>query len=975
MLGPVQLGDDDAAVVEVPERKVRALLAALTAAGGATVSVDALIDSAWGVGVPSNPQRVLQAKLSQLRSLLDAASSGGRSLLVRSPSGYRLAVTAQNCDATEFRLALSTASALPAGRQRAELLESALNLWRGSPYGEFTDELWLTAEVAGLQEARIQAVELCAEAWVAAGAPEKALALAAPYFAKHPTREGLAKPLLMGNYLTRRLPEALAVYERVRSHLADEFGVDPSPELKDLHLSTLRQDPQIDPPGRSEGLWRQSVQGDAGAQPPCEGRLPSYSSPFLGRADEVRDVRALLAKHRLVTLLGIGGIGKTRLAVQVAGSLAAEQKVGTWFVDLTEVPRHGSGTRGEPTRRVEGLTAAAIGLTADWQNSSDLSVRIAAALEDRQALLVLDNCEHIIDEVAAFADGLMRRVPGVRILATSREPMSLAEEQRYLVPQLPVNVGTGPAVEFFLTRAQAVSGGVEADSDTVEAAAELCRRLDGLPLALELAAARTSTLSVPELLEWITDRLDLLARPDRAAPRRQQTLRGMLDWSWSLLQEEDRVLLRRLAVHPVTWRLEVIEQVCSDTQKLPRRRVLPVLAGLVDRSLVTTVHVDGRTSYRLLETVGAYAAEKLSASGERDIVAGRHLAYHRNLVDCAQGYLFGPRTREWMQRLDEARPHLSRAVDEALLRQDGANAVALVLATFWFRWMTGRIGSLIQELAAASDCPNPGQSSEELNAHAQVVVLARTVEDTPRAAKVKQLLAALDAFSPDQQGQLARMQVQWFAASAMFGSAEHRDRGRQLADEAIQYLLAAGETRAAAFASTQRDWFLLEFWNMPPQGMPCGFDAEQILRSHGDDYGLTQALGVQHLWAETEGRHEEAQQLADEVTSLSSRLDLDGEAAFWHSIQAVLRLRAGDLIAAQEQLEHSRQLAKRVAFVYCMRLNDAVAAMLAERRGEDREAVQALERFSAEEKASTRRALVRYFREGELPAPLRLSAL
>lgn len=996
VLGPIRLRDETASAVDVPERKVRALLAALAAAGGETVPADALIDCVWGERLPGNPARVLQAKLSQLRSLLDTAAPGARHLLARSPGGYSLAVTAENCDAVEFREAVRTASGFPVGQERATLLESALKLWRGAPYAELTDELWLVTEVAGLQEARLQAVELCAEALIAAGDAEQAVSLAAPHFAEHPTREGLAAPLLLGNYRSRRQPEALAVYERLRSHLTEEFGVDPGPELQELHLSILRQDPELEPSAELGGSRQEAVEEAVPVEPAPGSRLPSYASAFLGRAEEVQQIRGLLAEHRLVTLLGIGGIGKTRLAVQTAQGIAQARRGEAWFVDLTGAQERAESDGADLSERVVWLTAAALGLSAPWQGSLDLSDRIAVALHGRESLLVLDNCEHVIDEAAAFADDLLRRVPGVRILATSREPMSLPDEHRYMVPQLPVDGGSSPAVEFFLARAEAVNGGIEVEPATVEAVAELCRRLDGLPLALELAAARTSVLSVPELLVRITDRLDLLARPHRAAPRRQQTLRGMLDWSWSLLQEEERVLLRRLAVHPVTWRLDVIEQVCADPEHpgalggsgcpvvessvsessggaLPRRRVLPVLASLVERSLVSTVSTGGELRYRLLETVGAYAVEKLGESGERETVADRHLSYHRNLVDCAREYLFGPHARDWVRRLDDARPHLSRAVQEALRRQDGASAVFLVLSTFWYRWMTGRVDSLVEELAAAAACPNSGDTPAERNAHAQVVVLAKTLEKRSPRDQAEHVLAALEGFSADEAGRSARMQVQWFAATVLINEAEHWEQGRRLADEAIDHLLATGDARGAAFASTQRDWFLLDLWDVPPRGLPEGHDAEQILRDHGDDYGLTQVLGVQHLWAETGGRRDQARALTDQTAELSASLGLDGETAYWRTMQAVNSLRQGDLEAAERHLQAGRELARHVAFVFCMVLAEAVEALLAARRGQEERAAELLAALSDEDRGAVHRLLVRFFAEAELPAGLQLS--
>ena len=984
VLGPVRLVTAGGDAVEVPERKVRALLAALSASAGEAVPAETLISRVWGEDLPGNPSRVLQAKLSQLRALLDQAAPGGRKLLNRSSGGYRLSLGEQTFDAAAFRSAVGRAAELPADGHRVELLQNVLDLWRGGPYAEFADELWLGAEIADLEETRLRGVELCAEALVEIGRPEQAVTSAAPLLTQQPTREGLAAPLLLAYYRTRRQPEALSAYERLRGHLADEFGADPTPELQRLHLQILRQDPELaagpTQTGPAQTGPAQAGSPQAGAVQEGQGtdeagsRLPAYPSPFLGRAAEVRQVSELMAENRLVTLLGIGGVGKTRLAVRAAEG-QAENGAEVWFVDLAEVVEGSTvgEARAEDSCRLIGVAAAALGLTSPWQESSDVLRRLVLALEGRDALLVLDNCEHIVEDVAFFTAQLLRRAPQLRILTTSREPLNLPEEQRFTVPPLTAQDTESPAVEFFLTRARAVDAAIDDDPEAAGSAAELCRRLDGLPLALELAAAQTHVLSVAQLLERISDRLDLLARPGRAAPRRQQTLRGMLDWSWSLLQEQEQILLRRLAVHPVSWRLDAVEEICADLE-LPRRRVLPALVTLVERSLVSTVRADGELRYRLLETVGAYAAEKLAVSGDREAVAGRHLNYHLALVECAEHYLFGPRARDWVRRLDEARPHLNHAIDEALHRGDGAAGVGLVRALFWYRWMTGRVDTLLEELPAVLACPHQGESPEQRRAYAQTLVLARTVADCRPGQKVTQVLAALESFAPDEESQLARMQVQWFAASVMFADLEHRDQGSRLADESIAHLLQAGDLRGAAFASTQRDWFLLDFWGIPPAGLPEGHDAEQILRAHGDVYGLTQALGIQHLWAEAQGRTEEAQQRADEATALCAELSLDGESAFWMLVQSVTSLRSNDLDAAEDQLSRARALAQRTAFVYCITLSEAVGAMLAERRGDVDHARQVLAAFSAEDREDARRTLVRYLGEHALPAELQPAA-
>ena len=997
VLGAVRLVDDAGSPLEIPERKVRALLAALALNAGEAVPAETLISRVWGEELPGSPSRVLQAKLSQLRALLEQATAGGRQRVSRSGGGYRIELEGEALDAAVLRAAVGRAAELPADDRRAQLLESALELWHGRPYAEFADELWLSAEIADLEGTRLRGLELCAEALVSVGRPERAVALAGPALTEHPTREGLAAPLLLAYCRTRRQPEALAAYERLRGHLADELGIEPTEALQQLHLSILRQEPevmgQVPDAGGTEGAADSRGAPEA---PDAGGRLPAYASAFLGREGETQQVLSLLGEHRLITLLGVGGIGKTRLAVHAAGQLVHQSGAEAWFVDLTEVPRRGE-EEGSPADRIFRMTAEALSLSSPWQGGEEIPARVMAALEAREALLVLDNCEHVIDEVAAFTDGLLRRASGVKVLATSREPMGLAEEQRLVVPQLPAEDVESAAAEFFMTRARAVNSAMADDAGTLAAAAELCRRLDGLPLALELAAARTSVLSVPDLLERITDRLDLFARPGWAAPRRQQTLRGMLDWSWELLDEQEQVLLRRLAVHPVLWRLDVIDQVCADSQRrpsfgeescpeadhsvisadgavlLPRRRVLGALTRLVECSLVSVTEVEGQVRYRLLETVGTYAAERLEDSGERNAVAARHIEYHRNLVVCAREFLFGPQARDWVRRIDEAGSHLSAAVAEALRRNDGAGAVALVLSTFWYRWMTGRMDSLVEELVAAADCPNPGQSPHQRRAHAQLRVLARTVEDRLPGEKVGQVLESLEAFDADEQGQLARMQVQWFASTVMYADAEHRQRGRRLADESIGYLLEAGDVRAAAFGSTQRDWFLLEFWEEPPQGMPDGGDAEEILRSHGDVYGLTQVLGVQHLWAEAQGRREESCRLAEEVLALSAELNLESEMAYWELVHAALRLREGSLDEAAGHLRRGHRIAQRVAFVYCLPLHDALAAMLAQRRGEDHRSQQLFGRMSPRDRVNAGHALRRYFSEEVLPAELQSS--
>lgn len=1004
VLGSIRLRDDEAQAVDVPERKLRALIAALASAGGDTVPADKLVDRVWGDSPPQNPTRVLQAKLSQLRALLDQASPGARQILLRSPAGYSLDITAQTLDAAEFREVVRTDSTQLSGQQRLRELDRALDLWRGEPYAEFADELWLSADVSDLHEVRMQAVERCVETLTAMGDHERALAYGSRYLPQHPARETLVAPLLLAYYRSHRHAEALSAYERLRTHLEEELGVEPSPELQDLFLKILRQDPGLDPEPDSLSAVAHSAAPEAPSPPR---RLPAYASPFLGRTDEIGEVLALLRSHRLVTLMGVGGIGKTRLAVETAEHEARRRALETWFADLTEISAQGQQDPAQQERAVAHAVAAAIDLPTPRADGTELTERIAAALHAREVLLVVDNCEHLLEGAAAFVERLLRRADGVRILVTSREPLALPEEQRYRVPQLTVASATpavpagpggrdvegsapdegtagqrSPAVEFFLTRVKAVNSEMEIDRSTLEAAEHLCRHLDGLPLALELAAARTNVLSIPELLERITDRLDLLARPGRAAPRRQQTLRGMLDWSWSLLDEEEHALLRRLAVHPASWRLDAIEAICAGSGadpaagwptygvEIPAGRVLAVLSRLVDSSLVATMNTADGLRYRLLETVHSYAAEHLAASQDQAVVSVRHVTYFRELSECAEIYLFTRQAKGWIGRLAAERGHLAHALVDSLRRDDSRNAAALAMSTFWFRWMTGRIDSLREDLAAVAASPPPGHDVAERHRHAQVNVLAIALEDEDPEARAEVLLAALERFDDDAVARLHRMRVQWFAGSCLLANQLHRELGERLIEEAIETLLAADEPNWAALASTHRDYFLMDRWGIRPRGLPAGYDDETVLRESENAYGRIQLLGVRYLVAVADDAASQARLIAEEAARLADELGLDGEISFWQSARTLSSIQAEDFEAAQHHLGRAREFARRTAYAFCILSPDALEAVLAHRQGDPEHAERLLAGLSQAERDTARQAARRLLSEDALPSGL-----
>ncbi|MFD7658552.1 ATP-binding protein, partial [Actinosynnema sp. NPDC059797] len=512
-------------------------------------------------------------------------------------------------------------------------LTEALALWRGPAFADFGDEGFARAAADRLEEQRLAALEARAEARLDAGErdlPAGELAELAELVARHPLRERLRAAHLRALYRAGRQGEALAGYEDLRARLAEELGVDPGPELTALHRALLAQDASLEAPRR-------------------RANLPSPLTDLVGREGAVADVRGLLAAHRLVTLTGPGGVGKTRLAVAVASAIPD-----AWLVEA----------------RADGLAeAVATGLGVG-------DGTLTEALRARDVLLVLDNCEQAVDRVALFAAELLAAAPRLRVLATSQVPLEVTGEVRYEVPPLPDDA----AAELFLARA--VATGYR--TDDLERVRTVCRRLDGLPLAVELAAARVRALGIAELLARLDDRFGLLTKGKRDAPARQRTLRAVLDWSWEPLTAPERAVLRRLAVHAGGCTLEAAEAVCAEPG------TAELLDSLVDRSLV--VARDGR--FRLLESVTAYCLDRLGEAGETAAVRGRHREYYTALAERLD--VSGTGQCASLARLDEEYPNLRRALE-------GEPNERLGRALSWYWLVRGRFGEARRFLPAGDD--------------------------------------------------------------------------------------------------------------------------------------------------------------------------------------------------------------------------------------------------------------------------------
>ncbi len=688
VLGPLEVIDDAGRPLPITGGRQRALLARLLVAGGETVPAERLIESVWGDRLPADPANTLQQSVAQLRRALEPERErrAPAAVLVREGNGYRLDLDGHHVDADRFAAEVAEGrAALASGEDACAPLFAAMECWRGPAYVDVAYGDFARPEIERLEEARLEARELLTDAVAARDGSAAVVADLEGIVAEHPSREGAWGRLMTALYRSGRQGDALEAYQRARHHLNEELGIDPSPALRELEERILRQDEGLDAseaatpaPGPSAGGLPASDAALAGRETP-PGNLPSPPTSFVGRDAELELIGELLGRERIVTLTGPGGSGKTRLAIEAGHAAGA----GFDSVHLVRL----DGLR-DPALLVS-TVATAVGMP----ENPELAVveTLAAYLAPRRTLVILDNCEHLIEVVAELAEAIAERCPRTVVLATSQTALNIAGEQLVPVPPLDLPGDSGspfealeavPAVQLFLDRATRLVPDLETDADSLAAIANVVRALDGIPLAIELAAARTRLLSPSEIAERLADRFELLDGGSRTAPARQRTLRGAVEWSYSLLSEEERAFFDELGLFAGGFDLDAAAAVAAGGDP---GLALQRLGSLQEKSLLWSGPVAGRRRFGLLETLRAFALERLE---ERDGVASaraRHAGYYAALTEELNLKLHGAAQTESIGRFASESDNLRSAMSWSIESGELMHAARIASSTgeFW----------------------------------------------------------------------------------------------------------------------------------------------------------------------------------------------------------------------------------------------------------------------------------------------------
>ncbi|BAJ28173.1 MULTISPECIES: BTAD domain-containing putative transcriptional regulator [Kitasatospora] len=956
ILGTTTAHHDDGTPVVLGGARLRALLAALVLREGRPVPAELLAEEVWADDPPQDAAAALQTLVGRLRRTVGRAEVGS------GPAGYWL--TDPRTDVAEFRRrAADGVRALTGGdpAAAAEQLTAALALWRGPALADLPDR---AAPAARLEAQRAEARRHRLTADLGLGRTAEVAAELAELCRDHPFDERLQALRLRALRAAGRTAEALGGYEEVRRTLAEELGTDPGPELRALHRELLQAEP-IPAPAPAPAPAAVTVPAPAG-------NLRPGRTSFVGRDGELGAVADALAAGRLTTLTGPGGSGKTRLSVEAGRREqdAARWPGGVWQVELAPL---------EDPAAVPDAVASALGLRETVLHTGgavaeaiegtrkDPVSRLVDHLGRRRVLLLLDNCEHVVQAAADLADRLLADCPGVTVLATSREPLGVPGEAVLPVEPLP----DPAALRLLAERGAAARPGFRTDQDP-EACAEVCRRLDGLPLAIELAAARLRGLTPRQLADRLDSRFALLTAGSRTLLPRQQTLRAVVDWSWDLLGTRERAVLRRLSVFAGGCTLEAAEQVLADGELVRREDVADLLLSLVDKSLVI-VGLGERPRYWMLETIHEYAAERLAEAGEPG-TGHRHTAHYRELARTAYLGLHGPGQLDELDRLDReqenVRAALRRAVDGGQ-EQEGL-ALVLSMAGYWMlRDYRAESRAWCEAVAALGpdpyadgapppvpltadplDAPPPmtadllDEARRQLGLHRLIGMFSGDMSllDDGRALDTARRI--LETYTPDLPQSYRQPVLSRVFTVFLTGEME---RTRAVMDDAVAGARIHGGPLDLAFALQLRARLLNDLAGSLDQAIADSEEALALYTGLGDRWGMADALSGTAENATKSGDAAQAEAAFRQAIALSEQLGA-------HQEVPMLRARLGEVLAERDPAGGEAMVRQAVADAAgggtdaegARMYGRLVLCNLAVRRGDHAEALALLDELPAD---------------------------
>lgn len=875
ILGPLEVLDSAGDPLTISGLKERTVLAVLVVNRGKVVSVDRLIEALWHSKPPSKPMNALQARLSNLRRQL-----GSDKVIVTRTPGYLLEARTDDVDAHRFECLVSEARKRATEDPEAAIAiyDEALGIWRGPALDDFSYDDFARPEVTRLEELRVTVLEERIEALLEAGQHKDAVAELEGLAGAHPWREAFWRQLMIALYRSGRQAEALRAFGEARRILGEELGIEPSEELRGLEELILMQDKTLDRPDPAAGRPRHN--------------LPVRLTSLVGRDSDLARVVGLLGGHRSITLVGPGGVGKTSLALACAGELVPSFADGVWLVDLSALEEH-SQVPVELARSLEVDTGDRSTLEATTHH-----------LRGKNTLIVLDNCEHLLTGVAETAAAILRHAPNVKVLATSREPLGIPGE--VLWPTRPLRAPSEveetstdhDAVRLFVDRATAADPDFRLGADNRTSVGFICRRLDGLPLAVELAAARVRALTVAEIAHHLEDRFSILTGTGRAVVPRQQTLEATVAWSYELLSEEERRLLARLSVFAGGWSLDAARAVAAEPD-----RTLQLLTSLVDRSLVSVDRTGDETRYAMLETIRAFASKTLDETGEKQRTALNHARWFLGLAEKAE--LQGRTQSHWTTLFSAEHENLRAAITYASEFGDHKTALDLAAALGWW-WF---FGNREEGRSILDDLLN--RTQHHAGAYRVSALNARALQDFFGASSHTFEVAeeALAAAEQGNDAKAAAMSKVFVALSGVF--AEAVERSLRLLDEAIAVFAAERDRFAEGLARFQRMEVLGNRGSLR-HALDEGDVALEYLEEAGDPWAVSVTLG--HLGRY--GRLTGELARAEEATAAS--VEIAGDRSLPHTLQysltdqGYLAYIRGHLAEALRTFEEALSIARTV---------------------------------------------------------------